>query len=316
MQGIHNITRRLEELLENLQKILLKIHKDKPTLNELSRWASAEFKTKEWVKNALEDNVICMSLATRKEGNRLYLTEEGKKFLDTGDKEILLNLFCKNIWGAKEMLLWLKEQPMTSKELFEKFRSIGASWKKGYQVEYRLLWLRALEVVDKSGQKYILTSYGMKFVESLETPLEVRKEPSHNEVVNMLIELGETLGFYVKREESIPSKRRRCDVTWRSREKSSEPPDKVFEVALSIERIRDALSKLEHVAKLWRPYQLYIVVADEENVKKAEDLMEDLWTISRTYKPRVVSWTDIKAVYECWKTKKDLVKELSSRLPS
>jgi hypothetical protein len=181
-----------ESYLETLSLILSKIRESRPTLDELANWAGNRFGSKpEWTRESLRVCILYTSLA-RMEGNSLYLTEEGRRFLEAKDGEIVLNCLCRNIWGIREMLLWLMERPMTSRELFEKFKELGARWKKDYQVGYRLLWLRALGVIDEEGGRYSLTDYGIKFVKDLER-IE-RKPPSSIEIY--VKSVNEQIGRY------------------------------------------------------------------------------------------------------------------------
>lgn len=307
----------LENYLETLWEILSKIRESKLTRRELSAWVSKRFRMGRWTEGALRTCIIYMSLAVDR-GGFLHLTEDGVRFLETRDKRVILNSLYRNIWGIKEMLSWLMEQPMTKEELFERFKSIGATWKRDGQVGYRLLWLRALGVVGKSGEKYILTPEGIRFVESLtaapppkvkeEIP-EVERRRLHDEVADMIAKLGEMLGFHVKREECTDDRLHCIDVTWREFE--AHLPVKVFEVEFS--NVDRALSRLVDIHDIWRPQQLYLIVRDEETNRIAKRRLRRSTLVRIADKLRIVYWTDIKALYESLKQREGLIKDLAKR---
>jgi hypothetical protein len=47
------------------------------------------------------------------------------------------------------MIGWLTNQPMTIKQLHERFNMLGAGWKKTGQVKYRINWLLACNLIEE-----------------------------------------------------------------------------------------------------------------------------------------------------------------------
>jgi len=136
---------------------------------------------------------------------------------------------------------------------------------------------------------------------------------THGDLLNMLREIGETLGFFAKVEENTPDGVYRCDVTWRDYEAHS--PIKVFEVEVS-HRIDHALSSLMHAYDVWRPESLYLIVLDEKDIHRAVKLVEPyvkgaFYRISRRL--RIYTYTNVKELYESLQAHKEFVRDLSTR---
>jgi hypothetical protein len=150
--------------------------------------------------------------------------------------------------------------------------------------------------------------------ELLPTPIQgVRIRVSHRELIDMLCEIGKTLGFISKSEEETPDKAYRCDVTWRDYEHHS--PSKVFEVELS-KNIEHALSSLLHASHIWRSEQLYLIIADEADFARVEKLVERpllgaFSEISR--KLRAYPWSEVNKLYEVINASKEFIARLAER---
>lgn len=136
---------------------------------------------------------------------------------------------------------------------------------------------------------------------------------SHRQLVDMLCEIGRTLGFVTRTEEETPDKAYRCDVTWRDYEHHS--PSKVFEIELS-KNIEHALSSLLHASHIWRSEQLYLIIADEADFARVEKLVERpvqgaFSEISR--KLRAYPWSEIKKLYDFIDVSKEFIARLAER---
>ncbi len=325
-----------ENYMQNLMKILKKIH-DMPRFDELADWAKEEFKTEaDWTKRAIRIILVYTRLAEEVDGS-LRLTERGQRLLESQDPRIVLDSLLENIWGVREILLWLGERPLSKEEIFKRCRDLGVNWEKQSQVGYRLMWLNALGYIERKGRDYTLTEKGKEVVDELlqrgmqpepvkevEVKLGVKEElksvevseihASHSEIVDMICEIGEMLNFHVRREEPTPDGVYRCDVTWRDYE-GHISPIKVFEVELS-GNVDHALSSLAHAYDTWRPEQLYLVVEDERDSERAKKLLEPRvrGAFARiSSRLRIIGWLDLHTIYEGLKPKGELVKELSKK---
>jgi predicted RNA-binding protein len=150
-------------------------------------------------------------------------------------------------------------------------------------------------------------------VAQLRISSEKHRSVTHKQLVEMLRDLGRTLGFIAKTEEETPDKAYRCDVTWRDYE--GHAPLKVFEVELS-RNIEHALSSLLHASHSWRPEQLYLIVADEIDSARVDRLIQPklygaFSDISRRL--RAYPWSELKKLHDNLSVSKEFLAQLAER---
>jgi hypothetical protein len=130
----------------------------------------------------------------------------------------------------------------------------------------------------------------------------------------MLAEIGEMLGFYVKREESTTDGLHRFDITWRDH--SSHSPVKVWEVEIS-GNVLTALARLKHALDLWHP-ELYLVVSDAKTKEKAEELVKPQIKSAFAERERSLTVTGADTIinlYNGLKPNKDIILKLAKKTP-
>jgi len=170
-----------KEYLENLRIILSMIDSNQLTFDDLAQQVAERFGAKiTWVRESLRICIIYTSLAKLK-GDLLELTEDGRKYLETGDVTSLAKCFYENIWGFREILLWLKEKPHEVWDLYAKLKQIGATWEHDYQVRHRIEWLKAFGFVEERNRKIYLTQDGLQFIKTLE-PFPIEQESYKTQV--------------------------------------------------------------------------------------------------------------------------------------
>jgi hypothetical protein len=104
------------------------------------------------------------------------------------------------------------------------------------------------------------------------TPMACDERSKHSETQDKIVEIGERLGKYAQREyPSYPSKDFRYDVAWKTFEQATGLTH-VFEVCWGNEYKGD-LPKLWYAYKNMGQPRLFLVVATEEDKKKAESLV-------------------------------------------
>lgn len=170
-------------------------------------------------------------------GNRLTLSTEGKRFLETRDFSFLLDLLTARILGFQEVFRILNEgKRLTLKEIYQNLiRLCNVSWEKTSQTLYRLNWLASLGYVDFDGSKYYLTQKGEEFaqksppspkVEPPPTPLEPTAELTHADMTRLMMDLGEIFGFESSESARLGDivegldeelRNRTVDVVWREK---------------------------------------------------------------------------------------------------
>ncbi|MEM1832480.1 MAG: hypothetical protein QXJ97_13240 [Desulfurococcaceae archaeon] len=154
----------------------------------------------------------------------------------------------------------------------------------------------------------------LKARSKVEAEREAGKSVEHDTVVQLLVELGEILGFHVSSEELSPDKLYRYDCVWK--DASGHSPLKVFEVEFRSD-VDKALARLTHAYDLWRP-ELYLIVADEKDLERARKLVEPRLSSAFTKiknKLTTLSPTTLAKIHECLSREKldEVVKQLSRR---
>ncbi len=142
---------------------------------------------------------------------------------------------------------------------------------------------------------------------------EEQFQVAHRRLLEMLCDIGETLGFIAKTDDETPDKAYRCDVTWRDYEGHS--PLKVFQVELS-RNIDHALSSLAHALDTWRPEQLYLILGDESDFGRVQKLTEPRLrgAFSRlSHRLKAYPWIEVKRLYDNLRVSKELITRLSKR---
>ncbi len=136
----------------------------------------------------------------------------------------------------------------------------------------------------------------------------------HKNIVDMIKEIGEILGFYTKTEEYTPDKVHRIDVTWRDHPRPDFSPVKVWEVETS-GNVALALVRLKHAFDFWHS-ELYLVVSDAKTKEKAESIVRPQIKGAFAGIERfltVIGVDEIANLYNCLKLNKDLISKLVKR---
>ena len=151
-----------KQFVPTLIKMLEVVKSESPTFDEMKKWGLRELGASDAYMTGSIRNVSYMGFLKIK-GEVITLTEEGQELLETKNKDIILRSLIKNIWGVKEMLLWLREGALSMDELSKRF----GRWQRMNQVTHRVDWLRALGVISKTGNRCALTREGIAILERL-----------------------------------------------------------------------------------------------------------------------------------------------------
>jgi len=138
------------------------------------------------------------------------------------------------------------------------------------------------------------------------TPLEVVtravEEPDHNEIRDMLYEIGELKGRIALKEYPIDSMR--VDVVWKKVEKGN--PYIAFEVQVA-GNFFEALTKLKHAWDLWNSTPF--LVTTEEYVDRALKLVEGSFHEIK-HVIRILNWESVRELYNMLKRVRELEAEM------
>jgi predicted type IV restriction endonuclease len=183
-KGIWPLPGGVTKYIDTLTRILKKIQETNPTFEELLKWFMLEYKLSgEKTPRSYLDYIKRFRFFKRN-GERLSLTEEALKFLESGNYNIVYEVLNNAVLGLDDILSWLSEEPLSEDEIHErlvkKYNLI--SWKKTAQTYFRLGWLMSLRYVERKGRKYYLTDEGLKAIRGKEAEkpvLPVTVKPAH-----------------------------------------------------------------------------------------------------------------------------------------
>jgi len=140
--------------IDNLNKFLEAVANGQNTKKDLIGWFLENYENVKSVKSA--ENYIfipkSMGLSSINEG-KYYLTDDGKKYYETKDLDLLYEIINKNIFGFEEIVEFLKnsDSPQKVEDIFEYFKeNLEVEWTTYAQTTYRLLWLLNLKKITKN----------------------------------------------------------------------------------------------------------------------------------------------------------------------
>jgi hypothetical protein len=163
-----------------------------------------------------------------------------------------------------------------------------------------------------TGFTFIRSEDAPRVLEAIRSLSKVGR-PSHEELVEELLDLGEWLNFVVRKEDPTPDGVYKLDVTWREAE--GHVPLKAFEIEISGDVDR-ALSRLAHARDTWGCEQLWLIVSDEAKTERAEKLIEPRLRGSFARikdRVKILGWEELHEAYTTLKHYKKLLKSMSKR---
>lgn len=81
-------------------------------------------------------------------GGRFSLTSSGIDYAESLEEQDLSKAILANVWGAQELLDYLRANESSTDELLDLMRQLGAKWQTDSQVIYRLRWLQLCGLVE------------------------------------------------------------------------------------------------------------------------------------------------------------------------
>jgi hypothetical protein len=156
-------------------------------------------------------------------------------------------------------------------------------------------------VYDENDPQYPLVIKAIENFKNRNTKLILEK-PDHEKLKQIIYQIGELQNRYPDTEFTIED--RKLDVIWRKTPRSV--PNVAFEIQIG-GNIFEALSKLKHAYDLWN--SIPVLVTTEEQIQEAKNWIEGSFhEIKDVF--RILSWKDIKELYEA----KQKIKEFEKRL--
>jgi hypothetical protein len=183
-----------------------------------------------------------------------------------------------------------------------------------HKVRWALLGLRINGQIRRVGKgTYEVLPERVKAEIGKESLPKIKAGDTHDELVGILVDLGNTLGFVTKTGEATPDGVYRLDVTWKDFE--AHAPIKVFEVEVG-GSVDHALSSLAHAYDVWRPEALFLVISDEKDLTRAKKLVEPIvrGAFSRiSNRLRLYTGAGIKELHSNLEIHKEVLKDLARR---
>jgi hypothetical protein len=259
-------------------------------------------------------NMIANQLGLIKtEHGRFVLSSDGEKFLSTRDNVFLFQVLDQRVNGVSEVLR-LIETPKSFSEIDSALRA-RFGWKTRAQAYYRVSWLQSMGYIARTGDAYGLTEAGkalvglvevkVELVEPLGKPVAIERTleiPSHNEIRDMICEIGMFEGWIS--EVEYPIDKMRLDVVWRKIRAGN--PSYAFEVQVG-GNFYEALTKLKHAWDKWnsKPF----LVTTERYELEAKQLLEGSFH-EIEHVTKIVNWKKIRDLHEVEKKAKVLKGEI------
>jgi len=312
----------VENYFDNLLRCLDFVDKNKPDRLTLRRWFIDTYKLSGQKVMDGYIHVVEEELGLIVEVNgKLSLTDDGKTVLQGKDKMTVFEVLNRRIIGVGEILALLKDRPNTLNELhsllLSKLTGHGVRWGTKAQTNWRVGWLRSLDMITKSGRTLTLTELGKskltKIGEVVEPPHIPEEEPTsvierkeeqmtHNRLRELIAELGKLEGKFA--EVEYPIDNLRLDVVWKTIRAGN--PKWVFEIQL-FGNFFEALTKLKHAWDLWnsKPF----LVTTSNYIEQAKQLIEGSFHEMRN-DARLVEWKKMRALYEHSKKSSEIKEEI------
>jgi HJR/Mrr/RecB family endonuclease len=149
-----------DNYIDTLNKFLKAIENGTNNKTDLINWYKNNFENVQSDRTS-EGYIFVpksMGLIEIKEGI-YYLTEEGKKYIETKDLNLLYNLISKNIFAFEEIYEFLKSsnEPKKESEIYEFLKeNLDVQWTTLAQTNFRILWLVNLNKIKKVEGGYLL----------------------------------------------------------------------------------------------------------------------------------------------------------------
>jgi predicted RNA-binding protein len=289
--------------VDSLLQCLEFVATEKPDEAVLEQWFFDNFpqtRGEKAVKGYI--NMVANQLGLIKaEHGKFVLTTDGERFLSTRDNKFLFQVLDRRVNGVHEVLR-IVETPKPFSEIDSALRT-RFGWKTGAQTYYRVCWLQSMGYVAKTGNTYGLTEAGkglvgaveaeVKTTQPSEQPSGIEEIPNHNEIRDMISEIGGFEGWIS--EVEYPIDKMRLDVVWRRIKAGN--PSHAFEVQVG-GNFYEALTKLKHAWDKWnsKPF----LVTTEKYELEAKQLLEGSFHEIQ-HVTRIVNWKKIRDLHEAEK---------------
>lgn len=278
-----------EKYVDSLRKCMEYIKQEHPTQQQLVKWFHDTYGSQSKNINASYVRTVKSLKLTEESRGIFSVNQLGEEFLAKGTSNIGYQQLDQNYIGISDILKILLKDSMALDGVCSLLKKkTGAKWKTAAQCEVRIYWLQSLGYIVKDRRKYGLTAAGKSIIERED---EEGEPLGHDEIKNIINELGRVLGYNSEKEFRIDHYP--YDVAWKKLENAL-APSHVFEIHKhgSLDR---ALRKLKY-AHMNGVRELFLVIDPKEKLE-AEHLVrttfDEIMNIIKIRTPR-----DMKEWYE------------------
>lgn len=167
---------------DSLIKIMAYVNSNQPNTQQLKKFFFDTFPTvgSEKVVNSYLNTVIKRLDYFSVSKDAFSLSDEGKKYLENPDDELLFNQLDKKIIGFKEILFILSKRPLGIEDLHkELLLTLGNNieWDSSRQTLVRARWLQSMKFISKPNGLYTLTEPGKTLVQKFgqQAPITIER---------------------------------------------------------------------------------------------------------------------------------------------
>lgn len=161
-RGLWPLPGGVDSYVETLFIMLDAVANENLTARELSHWLMKAFEQVRSEKTAVGYVNVPRSIGlTSIVEGKVRLTADGEQVRQSRDRNVLFEIFAKNIFGIDEIMELLKtaKEPQTAADVLAFLKeNLGVEWTTFAQVNFRLLWLMNLGRVKRVEGGYILAS--------------------------------------------------------------------------------------------------------------------------------------------------------------
>ncbi len=198
----------VDDFVATLKKVLEYVKRETPNDETLANWFLSNYPnvTKIGIARQYTRSALMHSGLVVYKGNKLSLSQDGLKYHEKPNNNLLFHILNSNVIGFAESVRILGEFSMDLNKFHKALTSeLGVSWTHAYgQPYFRVCWLRSMDFVKLVGHNYTLTPNGKTLLESIgklapEKLAEIeQKSEAHEEIPTNSITLT------VKQDNGIP----------------------------------------------------------------------------------------------------------------
>jgi hypothetical protein len=147
-----------DQYLDTLIRVMEFVDLEHPTSNELANWFLNSFDAVNSLKTCKSYSYIPQYFRMIEFiGDQSHLTNEGKQFLRSKNKDYLFNIISESIVGFTEIMEFMRQdpEPKSENDILEYLKeNLNLQWDTTAQVKFRLTWMENLGQIIRTTEGY------------------------------------------------------------------------------------------------------------------------------------------------------------------